>query len=107
MDTPNLAAGLLGPPPMSSVQTAAGMSSSWGEPPETRPTIGPMSRRNNVPLIMCVFVCQGEAELPACQKTISWARIRSVTTNTCTPARSFLVYVTSGSVRLHLMCVLS
>lgn len=82
MDTPNLAAGLLGPAPMSSVQTAAGMSSSWGEPPQT----GLMSRHNNVPLIMSVFVCQEEAELPVCQKTISWARIRSV--STCTPAHA-------------------
>lgn len=77
MDTPNLAAGLLGPAPMSSVQTAAGMSSSWGEPPQT----GLLSRHNNAPLIISLFVCQEEAELP-----VSWARIRSV--NTCTPAHS-------------------
>ncbi|XP_070692704.1 matrin 3-like 1.2 [Pempheris klunzingeri] len=30
LDTPNLSAGLLGPAPMSSAQTAGGMSSSWG-----------------------------------------------------------------------------
>lgn len=82
MDTPNLAAGLLGPAPMSSVQTAAGMSSSWGEPPPTGLKSGLVSRHNNVPLIMSVFVCQEEAELPVCQKTISWARTRSV--STCT-----------------------
>uniref|UniRef100_A0A671UB95 Matrin 3-like 1.1 n=1 Tax=Sparus aurata TaxID=8175 RepID=A0A671UB95_SPAAU len=31
LDTPNLSAGLLGPAPLSSVQTSGGMSSSWGE----------------------------------------------------------------------------
>uniref|UniRef100_A0A3Q3FYF0 Matrin-3-like n=1 Tax=Labrus bergylta TaxID=56723 RepID=A0A3Q3FYF0_9LABR len=30
LDTPNLSSGLLGPAPMSSAQTAGGMSSSWG-----------------------------------------------------------------------------
>ncbi|KAM9357347.1 matrin 3-like 1.2 [Symphorus nematophorus] len=30
LDTPNLSAGLLGPAPMSSIQTGGGMSSSWG-----------------------------------------------------------------------------
>lgn len=31
MGTPNLSAGLLGPAPMSSVQTAGGLSASWGQ----------------------------------------------------------------------------
>uniref|UniRef100_UPI0037E809CE matrin 3-like 1.2 isoform X2 n=1 Tax=Semicossyphus pulcher TaxID=241346 RepID=UPI0037E809CE len=33
LETPNLSAGLLGPAPMSSAQTAGGMSSSWGGGP--------------------------------------------------------------------------
>lgn len=39
MDGPNLSAGILGPAPMSSIQSAAGLPSSWGERPNTALTL--------------------------------------------------------------------
>lgn len=77
MDTPNLSAGLLGPAPMSSVQTAGGLSSSWGESSIHSVIIDVLG---NVLLMFCVCLSQEEEEeVQPCQETTSWAKIRSAT----------------------------
>lgn len=79
MDTPNLSAGLLGPAPMSSVQTAGGLSSGWGESSVDSVIIHVLG---NVLLMFCVCVSQEEEEeVQLCQETTSWAKIRSVYTH--------------------------